>query len=104
MDANTIQDHLDAALSELARVTREHSDERYKDLSRDSPVVDVLTRIIHLVRTAQDSDHQALQVTSSLHRALYSSEAQSRFEIEILGHGIKEMCTPFVLENPGLDA
>ena len=93
VDPSTIQDHLEAAINDLVRITHENPDQRYKHLTTENPVVEILTRIIHLVRKAPDSDQQALQVTSYLHRIMYSPEVTSKFEIEVLSHAIKEMCT-----------
>ena len=91
LDGPTLQDHVQESISELARLTKESSEQQFKDLARDNPIVEVLTRIVNLVRSSSELDSISIHSAALICPQLYADD-MSKLEIEVLAQLLKQMC------------
>ena len=90
-DPAALEDQAYQMLTEIARLAKEASEQRFKDISRDGPIVDLFSRLLNVLRQAQDVENLALQIASATTTALYNS-AESRFEVEMFAQILLKMC------------
>jgi CCR4-NOT transcription complex subunit 1 len=92
MDGPSLWEHIQECLTDIIRHCREASEDRMRDLTRESPLSDAIGRFMTLVRSAsQDSEQIAYQTATAACQALYS-EGVSLLEAEVLTHFIKSLC------------
>ena len=91
IDAPSFVDHIQETLAELARTIKEEQEQSFKDLTRESSVVTLFSRIVNLVDSSPDIDQVALQTASMICQILYSDPIP-KFEAEVLVHLLKRMC------------
>jgi CCR4-NOT transcription complex subunit 1 len=94
MDGASVQEHIETALQELARLTHTFdAEQKVRTLPRDSPVLSILSRVLNMVRSSQDPDGQAFWVAGALHRTLYTeADNNSKFDTAVLVQALKEVC------------
>lgn len=103
VDSITLQEHISESLHELTRLTRDSSEQHFKDISRDSIIVDVINRIISFVTTPQIPSQEkvalTLQTASIICSTLYT-DPLSKFDAEVLVYLLKQLC--LLSESTGL--
>ena len=91
VDGPSFLDHIQDTLAELARTTKEEHEQSFRDLPRESPVVNLFSRIVNLVESSPEVDQMALQ-TASLVCQILLSDPLPKFEAEVLANLLKRMC------------
>ena len=91
VDGLSIFDHIQETLNELARSSKEEHEQFFRELTRESPISTLLSRIVNFVESSPDIDQTALQ-TASLICQILLSDSLPRFEAEVLAHLLKRTC------------
>ena len=94
-DAMTVQEHINDSLHDLSRLTSQVSEQRFKDIPRDSPVMDMINRILSLITSSQISPADAttltLQTSSIVYQTIYA-EQTTTFDTQALVYLLAELC------------
>ena len=92
IDQRTIQEHIEQSVAEIGRLANEVLEERFKDLPRDSPIIEAFGRIRGLIMNANPhQEHLALSTASKICQALYS-HINSGLGIEVLVQLLHMLC------------
>ena len=92
LDGPSLWEHIQESLTELIRETRDTSEQRLRNLARETPIQETAARIVSLVRSApQDMDQVAYQTANAACSALFADGAMI-LEAEVLVHIVKAMC------------
>ena len=96
MDTRTIQEHIQDLLAELNRVTKAIPEKRLKDLTRDSPLADLINQIHRIVASSSPNQDAAAGFTASaVYSALYDEqrkESRMTLEVEALAQVLHRTC------------
>lgn len=92
MDVNTLQERILDLLSDLQRVVREAPEQYAKELSRGSPVMDILDQLLYLLVSAPPYVEQiALATAQRICVTLYNQTEQA-LEIRVLVQLLNKLC------------
>ena len=93
IDGPTLWDHVQETLADLVRDSRESNAKRLRDLGRQDPVPEGISRIVNLIRSAsQEMEHLAYQTANAACQALYSDGGVSLLEAEVLVQVVRVTC------------
>ena len=93
MDAPTLWDHIQEALADVIRESRDSTGKRLRDLDRQESIPDGITRIVNFIRSAsQDVEHLAYQTANAACQALYNDGGVSVLEAEVLVQVVRMAC------------
>ena len=92
LDPPAMQDHIQELIAELGRTTEETPDQHFRNLNRDSPVLELFGRIVNLVRSSADVDHFTFFAAAFICPILYGNDSMPKFEVEVLVQLLKQMC------------
>ena len=92
MDSRTIQDHIQELIVELSHLSKSAPEQRFKELSRDDNIVDIIGRIQHLiVASSPNHDNIALLTASAVCSGLYVTTTTD-LEVEVFTQLLHKLC------------
>ena len=92
LDQRTIQEHIEQSVGDIGRLANEAPEERFKDLVRESPILEAFGRIRGLIMNANPhQEHLALSTASKVCQALYS-HISNGLGIEVLVQLLHMLC------------
>ena len=92
VDNRSIQDHIQDLVVEITRLVKESSEQRFKDLSRENPILEAISRIQHLIVSATPNhDAAAMMTASAVCSGLYGI-ANNHLEVEVLTRLLERLC------------
>ena len=92
MDSGTVQDHIQELMVELSRVSKDAPEKRLNDLPRESPVLEIIAQIQHLIVSISPNHDPVTMITASaVCSALYSNTTHT-LEIEALVQLLAKLC------------
>ena len=92
MDAGSIQDHIVELMTELSRLAKEAPEKHFKELPRESPLMDVIAQIQHLtLSSSPNPDGVAMLAASAICSSLYAT-ATDTLEVEVLVRLLGKLC------------
>ena len=92
MDSATIQDHIQELMAELSRVAKDAPEKRFRDLARDSPVLDVVAQIQHLIMSASPNHDTVAMITASAICSVLYGNTIDALEVEALVQLLAKLC------------
>ena len=92
VDNRTIQDHIQDLVAEVSRLAKDASQQRFKELSRESPIVDTISRIQHLIVSSTPNHDTAAMITASAVCSGLYSAANNNLETEVLTQLLERLC------------
>ena len=92
LDPPALQNHIQELIAEMVGATEETPDQRFRDLGRGSPVLEMLTRIVNLVRSSNDLDQFTFIAAAFICPMLYGNDTLPRLGAEVLVQLLKQMC------------
>ena len=91
MDADTIHEHIQDLFAKTTQLSSAASERRFKDLSRESPVLEIMNRVDQIVAASPNRDAVALFIAENAYAALYG-EPVNQLEVDVLAHIVHRVC------------
>ena len=92
MDLRAIQERIQDLRIEIGRLSKETPEQHFKDLGRESPIMNLTNSILHLVMSSSPNlDQVALAAADQICSALYETSANS-LEVEVLVQILQKLC------------
>ena len=91
VDTETLQEHIQEVFAKANRLAASASEQHYKDLSRDNPILDIVNRVDQIICASSERDAVAIHIADTACMSLYSENTVS-LEIEVLAHIVHRVC------------
>ncbi|MCJ1473816.1 hypothetical protein MMC13_002467 [Lambiella insularis] len=91
LDTDMLREHIQELFATSHRLSNSVPERRFKDLSRDSPIMEITNRVDQIVAASANRDDVAFFVADAAHAALYG-EPVSQLEVDVLARILRRVC------------
>jgi CCR4-NOT transcription complex subunit 1 len=93
MDLRTLVETIQKLITDLMRVATEAPEQRWSDLPRPHPILDIVDALISVViRNSQASDDAALYTAENICQLLFSTQVEDSLAVESFVHVLETLC------------
>ena len=92
MDTRTIQDHIQEMIAELSHLSKSAMEKRFKELSRDNSIIDIIGRIQHLIAASSPNHDNVALLTASAVCSVLNGTTANGLEVEVFTQLLHKLC------------